>query len=156
GDTNAVFDVFVRDLATSTTTRVSVASDGTQANGASTNPAVSADGSLVAFRSLASNLVAGDTNGVADVFVRNRLTGVTERVSVASDGTQGNAQSINPVISADGRFVAFESTASNLVADDTNLASDIFVHDRVTGVTERVSVASGGMQGTGSSTGPAI
>src|SRR5207249_9086747 len=104
--------------------------------------------------STATNLVAGDTNGKTDVFVHDRQTGITERVSVASDGTQGNNASSYPALSADGRFVAFDSDATDLVAGDTNGTTDVFVHDRQTATTERVSVASdGGTQGNGNSGG---
>ena len=149
GDTNNVRDVFVHDRVTGETTRVSVASDGMQANRASELAAISADGGYVAFHSDASNLVAGDTNNVRDVFVHNRVTGETTRVSVASDGTQANSSSILPQVSADGRYVTFTSFANNLVAGDSNRAWDVFVHDRVTGETTRVSVASDGMQANG-------
>src|SRR6266446_5338687 len=161
-DTNGVSDVLVHDRQTGTTERVSVASDGTQGNGKSGllsfafPPALSADGRFVAFVSFATNLVAGDTNGATDVFVHDRQTGITERVSVASDGTQGNNASSYPVLSADGRFVAFDSDATDLVAGDTNGTTDVFVHDRQTGATERMSVASGGVQGNGFSAGPAL
>src|SRR5690606_11863360 len=121
--------------------------DGTQADRNSLVPSISADGRFVAFQSVATNLVPGDTNGNNDVFVHDRQTGVTQRVSVASDGAQGNGISTTASISADGRFVAFQSAASNLVPGDTNGATDVFVHDRQTGVTERVSVASDGAQG---------
>ena len=84
--------------------------------------------------------MAGDTNGAIDVFVHDRQTGQTTRVSVASDGTQGNDHSFVSSLSADGRYVAFTSLASNLVAGDTNGTSDAFVHDRQTGQTTRVSV----------------
>jgi hypothetical protein len=107
--------------------RVSVASDGTEGNDDSWLQTISADGRYVAFLSRASNLVSGDTNGEIDVFVHDRLTRETTRVSVASDGTQGNGDSGPPSISADGRYVAFESEASNLVPRDTNDKSDIFV-----------------------------
>ena len=130
GDTNELRDVFVHDRQTGTTERVSVASDGTQANGGGGWPAISADGRFVAFYSGASNLVPGDTNGWEDAFVHDRQTGITERVSVASDGTQGNSWSKSPAISADGRIVAFISDATNLVPGDTNGVDDIFVHDR--------------------------
>ena len=162
GDTNRVSDVFVHDRQTGTTERVSVASDGAQGNGSSGllsfafPPALSADGRFVAFVSFATNLVAGDTNGATDVFVHDRQTGTTERVSVASDGTQGNAASAGAALSADGRFVAFHSTATNLVAGDTNGKTDVFVHDRQTGITERVSVASDGTQGNNASSYPAL
>jgi len=146
GDTNERQDIFVRDRHIRQTERVSVASDGTQGNGSSDSPAISADGRYVVFDSYASNLVPGDSNGGRDVFARDRQTGQTERVSVASDGAQGNRASHHPAISADGRYVAFASAATNLVPDDTNGRQDIFVHDRQTGTTTRVSITSGGAQ----------
>src|SRR6266567_806894 len=141
GDTNGATDMFVRDTCfgapagcTPSTTRVSVASDGTQGNGASVVPTISADGRFVVFRSNASNLVVGDTNGAGDVFVRDTCLGgptgctpSTIRVSVASDGTQANNSSITGALSADGRFVAIDSSASNLVAGDTNGFIDVFL-----------------------------
>jgi Putative Ig domain/Fibronectin type III domain/WD40-like Beta Propeller Repeat len=148
GDTNGFGDEFVRDTTTGATTRVSVATDGTQANEHSHGSALSADGRYVSFASMASNLVAGDTNAASDVFVRDQVAGTTTRVSVASDGTQGNGSSGSggSAISANGRYVAFVSYASNLVAGDTNGSPDVFVHDMVTGATTRVSVASDGTQ----------
>src|SRR5262249_39632669 len=140
--------VFVHDRQTGITERVTVALDGSEGNGTAVSfPALSAAGRFVAFNSNASNLVAQDTNGVADVFVYDRQTVLTDRVSVASDGSQANGESSLAGISANGRFVAFSSNASNLVADDTNGTSDVFVHDRQTGLTERVSVAFDGSQG---------
>ena len=112
------------------TTRISVASDGSQGNGWSEDSAISADGRYVAFSSEAKNLVSEDTNGYRDVFVHDRLNGDTELVSVSSDGTQADSASWVPSISADGRYVTFTSWASNLVAGDTNGESDIFKHDR--------------------------
>ncbi len=155
-DTNNNGDIFVRDLQNGTTTRVSVANDGTQGTGFSSNPAISADGHFVAFTSNASNLVPGDTNNNSDVFVRDIQNGTTTRVSVANDGTQGTGFSSNPAISADGHFVAFTSSASNLVPGDTNGSSDIFVRDIQNGTTTRVSVANDGTQGNSSSSSPAI
>lgn len=153
GDANFSSDIFVRDRQTGLTTRVSVASDATEANGASFNPSISADGRFVAFYSVASNLVAGDTNNAIDVFVHELQTGLTTRVSVSSLGAQSNGESLNPALSADGRFVAFASVASNLVVGDTNFVRDIFVHDRQTGSTTRVSVSSAGAQGAQASGG---
>jgi Tol biopolymer transport system component len=144
GDTNMLADVFVHDRQTGETTRVSVTSAGGQSCG--DHPSISADGRLVAFQSLCTNLVPHDANYWSDVFVHDTQTGITEIVSITSDGTQGNDLSSSPVISADGRFVAFESTSDNLVPEDTNAAKDLFVHDRQTGSTERVSVASDGTQ----------
>ncbi len=141
-DTNQARDVFVRDVRTGQTERVSVSSTGVQANGPSHaqggNVAVSGDGKVVVFYSAASNLVAGDTNGRSDVFVRRRDVSVTERVSVADDGSQANGHSLYPAISRDGRWVAFQSDASNLIAGDTNRVTDIFVRDLVGGTTERL------------------
>ncbi len=101
------------------------------------------------FESEASNLVADDTNGWADIFVHDRETGETARVSVASDGTPGDSSSLEPVISADGRHVAFWTNASNLVADDSNTFRDVMVHDRETGETTRVNVSADGTQAHG-------
>lgn len=130
GDTNNTMDVFVHDRQTGQTTRVSVASNGAQQNGDAYACAISSDGRYVAFDSYASNLVSGDTNGVPDIFVHDRQTGQTTRVSVASDGTPGNLDSAGASISDDGRYVAFSSWANNLVSGDTNNFYDIFVHDR--------------------------
>jgi len=217
GDTNGLLDIFVYDRQTGAMERVSIASDGTQGNGESFSPAISADGRWVVFWSFASNLVtgdteecgeggytyncadifvhdrqtgvterivaggrrglgggsdklgvsadgrwvvfyswannliAGDTDGHSDVFVHDRQTGTTELISVANDGTQGNGDSVEPGISADGRWVVFVSWASNLVVGDTNEKPDVFVYDRQTGTMERVSVASDGTQGNGES-----
>jgi hypothetical protein len=156
GDTNGAPDVFIRDRLNGVTARVSLATGGVQANGASYYPTVSADGRYVAFESNSSNLIAGDTNLKSDVFIRDRQTGSTERVSVATGGEQANDNSYAARISGDGRYVAFYSMASNLVAGDTNAVIDVFVHDRQTGTTERVSVNSSGAQGNGLSGGPAI
>jgi hypothetical protein len=153
-DMNGGADVFVRDRVNGTTERVSVSFAGIQGVGTGYFSSISNDGRFVAFASWGTDLVNGDTNGVADVFVRDRLNGTTERVSVDSGGAEGNGESAyynSPSISADGRFVAFESLATNLVAGDTNGVYDIFVHDRLNGTTERVSVSSSGAQGNGPS-----
>ena len=144
GDTNGERDVFVHDRKTGETTRVSVDSQGNQGNSFSRDPSISTDSRFVVFNSRASNLVAGDTNGEVDIFVHDRQTGETTRVSVDSRGNQGNSFSLGSSISADGRFVAFDSSASNLVAADTNERTDVFVYDRQTKRTTRVSVASQG------------
>jgi Tol biopolymer transport system component/Mg-chelatase subunit ChlD len=156
GDTNAKWDIFVRDLDAGTTTRVSVASDGTQSNGTSGDPVPSADGRSVAFSSSASNLVAGDTNAVDDIFVHDTVTGTTARASLSSAGVQANAGSDDPSISADGRYLAFWSDASTLVPGDTNGVRDIFVRDTQTGTTTRASVASDGTQANAASDNPSI
>lgn len=144
-------DIFVHDRITRTTTRVSVDSAGVQADGASLRAVISADGRIVAFDSLATNLVISDTNGEIDVFVHDRQTGATTRVSVSGTGGQATGQSFSPRLSADGRFVGFASNAPNLVPGDTNGAFDIFVRDRLTGETTRVSVNSLGEQGNADS-----
>jgi Tol biopolymer transport system component len=156
GDTNGFLDVFVHDRETGVTTRVSVDSSGAQGNEESEMPSISADGRFVAFHSLGSNLVAGDTNGFFDVFLHDRETGVTSRMSVDSSGLQGDNGSYNPSISADGRFVAFESDATNFVAGDSNFTTDVFVYEQATGGTERVSVNSSGADGNDGSILPAI
>jgi Tol biopolymer transport system component len=158
GDTNGLGDVFVRDRWSGTTERASVDSAGAQADSESYAPTISADGRWVAFGSVATNLVAGDTNGRPDCFVHDRLTGVTERVSVDSAGAEGDdsAGYAAPSISDDGRFVAFESWADNLVPGDTNGTQDIFVHDRQTGATVRVSVDPAGNDANSSSNDPSI
>lgn len=161
GDLNGRQDVFLRDRLLGTTERVSVATGGAEGNGHSWFPAVSSDGRYVAFFSDASSLVSGDTNLRRDTFLRDRLAGTTTRISVDSAGNQADHNSdpltsTKPQISADGRYVAFVSAATNLVAADTNGEDDIFVHDRITGSTERVSVGIGGKQGTEASDSPSI
>ena len=129
--------------------RVSVSSSGAQANGASCCGVVSGGGRFVAFDSFASNLsVHPDTNGMRDVFVRDRVAGTTRRVSVSSLGTQSNGPSSVAAISADGRYVVFRSAATDLVHQDTNHHVDVFVRDLATGRTTRVSDTPSGVQGT--------
>jgi len=156
GDTNGVYDVFVRDSLTGKTRRVSVSSAKTQGNNYSESAAISANGRYVLFGSLADNLVEGDTNGVFDAFVRDIATGKTARVSVNSAGVQGNNESIPSAISADGRYVVFSSIADNLVDKDTNGSSDVFIHDRLKGTTKRLSVSSAGKEGNNDSESVAI
>lgn len=159
GDTNGVSDIFLRDRTTGQTMRISRGLNGAEANGASVDAAISADGRYMAFSSAASNLVAGDTNGVNDVFLYERSTGLIRRVSVGPGAAQANADSRRPALSVDGQFVAYDSAASNLVSGDGNGLTDVFVYDVGAGQTERVSVASaanGGAQGNGSSRLPSI
>lgn len=155
-DKNEVTDVFIYDQQTGQISRVSVSSAGEAGNGASRSPALSDDGRYVVFHSDATNLVSGDTNGVDDVFVRDRQTGQTTRVSVGPGGAQGNSRSILGDISSDGRLVVFESDADNLVADDTNGVRDVFLHDRNSGTTTRLSVSWMGEQANDSSSSAAI
>ena len=147
GDTNQKIDVFVRDRRNKLTTRVSVATGGAQAQGQSTSIAMSSDGRYVAFQSDAANLFTGDANATYDVFVRDRLNGTTRHVSRSSGGIPGDAASILPAISANGRVVAFASLAKNLASSDSNGVYDVFARDLSGGKTSRVSVATGGAQG---------
>lgn len=155
GDTNGVSDVLLYDReGNGVLERVSLGEAGVQGNGPSESAHVSADGRFVVFESMASNLVPGDTNGMADVFVRDRQSGTTERVSVASSGAQAlgcpDLGNVMPDISADGRFVAWDSDCSSLVAEDTNGSFDAYVRDRANNTTVRVSVKADGGQATGS------
>ena len=145
-------DIFVHDRATRKTTRVSVGPNGAQANGFNHAPSLSRDGRFVAFSSSADNLVPDDSNGTSDIFVHDRKTKKTTRVSVGPNGRQASgAGSFTSVISADGRFVAFWTHAANLVPSDTNRQPDVFVHDRKTKKTTRVSVGPNGRQANSSS-----
>ena len=120
GDTNNKQDIFVFDRKMKTMQRISVASDGEQANDYSLRPSISGDGRFVAFMSYAKNLVEHDHNHQLDVYIHDRQEKTTELVSVSTDGKAGNTKSMNPVISSDGRFVAFESFANNLIDEDIN------------------------------------
>jgi len=156
GDTNGDDDVFVHDLLQGTTTRVSVDSSGAQSNNSSFFPTISADGRFVCFSSGATNLTPNDLNGYHDAFVHDRLTGVTTMVSVDSQGMQGNSYVNSPVISGNGRFVAFVGNSDNLVPGDTNRTRDVFVHDSVTGETTRPSVSSAGVEANNDSSYPSL
>ncbi len=181
-DTNGAMDIFVRNIQLKETVRVSLASAGTEANNHSANPSLSEDGRFIAYQSIASNLVEEDMNNYCDsnydgeygdncqdIFVHDQLTGETVRVSLASAGTEANNSSWEPAISADGRFIAFSSFASNLVENDHNFycdnnadgifddnCSDIFVHDLQTGETARISISSSGEETDGGSLWAAI
>ena len=156
GDSNDYADIFVYDRQTDSVERVSVDGAGTQANGSSNYPTISADGRYVAFQSDATNLVADDTNAAADIFVYDLHADSIERVSVDDLGNEGNAGSYSLSLSADGQWVAFSSAASNLVSGDTNLAADIFVYDRQSDTIERVSVDGSGIQANGLSSKPSL
>ena len=152
GDANKLPDVFVRDVRTGRTTRISVTSAGKQGVGkrysnGSNAPTISSDGRFVAFHSDMRNLVPGDTNNAFDIFVHDLVTGKTQRVSVSSAGRQANAESLGSAsFSVDGRYVAFSSLATNLVANDNNDITDVFIRDLRTHRTQLVSV---GMHGQG-------
>jgi Tol biopolymer transport system component len=147
GDSNQQSDIFVHDMQTGATALASVNSAGTQGNSSSFDGAISADGRYVAFASVANNLVAGDTNNVADIFVHDMQTGQTVRASVGLGGAEANGMSQKPALSADGRYVAFVSASTNLVAGDGNGVADAFVRDLQTGVTTLVHKSSTGVQG---------
>ncbi len=156
GDNNNTTDIFLRDLLTFTTTRISVDSLGNQSNAASINPTISADGRFIAFESDATNLVMGDINNARDIFLHDTLTGMTAQISKNSLGDKANLSSFNPTISADGRFIAFDSFATNIVAGDTNNTRDVFWHDTLTGITSSISVDVLANQGDFSSIAPSI
>ncbi|MHB1351015.1 MAG: TolB family protein [Desulfobulbaceae bacterium] len=157
GDTNTSKDIFVRDRIAGSTERINVSSEEIQANNYSYSPSISGDGRYVAFYSYAANLAVGDVDGVGDIFIRDRTSGTTELISIATDElTKGNNSSYDPSVSGDGRYVAFSSDATNLVAGDSNLSTDIFVRDRTAGTTELASVSSEEVQGNSSSRDPRI
>ena len=156
GDTNGVGDVFLVDTLRQVTGRVTVSSVGVQANGETWSADVSEGGGFVVFASHATNLVAGDTNGVDDVFLWTRATGKTIRVSVAPNGDQVHKMSGEPVISSNGLWVAFDSASSSLAAYDLNGQADVFVWNRLTHRTQLISLSTGGRQGHGPSGGPGI
>ncbi|MBE0429868.1 MAG: PD40 domain-containing protein [Thermoleophilia bacterium] len=139
-------DVFIKDVTSGETALVSTDAAGVQGDYHNSDPAISADGRYVAFRSAASNLVPGITNGRMDIFVKDTRTGRIERISTAADGAEADGDSIHPSISADGRHVAFSSTAANLVPGDSNGKPDVFVKDRQTGSITRVSTGTDGEQ----------
>jgi len=157
-DNNGVSDVFLRDLQNGTTLRVSLNSTGNEANGQSqvSLSAISGDRRYIVFRSEATNLVSGDSNGINDLFIRDTVNNTTEIVSVHTDGTQSDQGSVPGSISADGRFVVFSTSSTTLVSDDTNGASDVFLRDIVNSTTTRVSVNSTGEEGDASSVSPGI
>ena len=158
GDTNSVVDVFVRDLQTGTTERVSVDDHGNQQNDQQQRDGEpfcgldsSADGRYVAFSTAADNLVPNDTNAACDVFVRDLQAGTTERVSVSSSGEQANGDSWDPRLSADGRYVTFAHGPDDLAGNDTHERYDVYMRDLQAGTTERVSINSSGNPINGSS-----
>jgi Tol biopolymer transport system component len=149
GDTNGSYDIFVRDRVTDTTTRVSVDSGGLQGNSDSYEPWISRDGRYVGYTSYATNLVASDLNGVADSILHDRQTAVTTLISATPAGLQGNDESWDLNLSADARYAAFYSYASNLVPGDNNGMADCFVRDLLLGTIQRVSTDAGGVEGNG-------
>lgn len=158
GDSNQLADVFVKDSATGVITRISTSSNGQQGNGRSLNPAISGNGRYVVFQSEASNLVGGleipDTNGFADIFRYDNLTGQIRRVSLGAGGVQANNTCANPAISGDGRIIVFESTATNLVGSSVAGRSHVYLYDSSTDTIRRISA--GPAEGNGGSFNPAV
>ena len=156
GDTNNVPDVFAYDRDTGELRRVSVHTDGTQANDLSADPSVSGDSRIIAFWSHADNLIGGDDEGQTDIFLHDEETRATWRITINSVGAGGNGDSQYPAISNDGRYVVYESDASNLTAGDSGIYRDVFLFDRSTGVTERVSVSDDEQEAQGDSFAAAV
>ncbi|NYB51955.1 MAG: PD40 domain-containing protein [Methanobacteriaceae archaeon] len=156
GDTNGFSDIFIRDNVLNTTIRASVSNTGEEGNGDSNEPAISVDGRYVTFTSNANNLVPGDTNGVSDIFLRDILLGINKRISITNTGKESNGDSNEPAISADGRFIAFSSYATNLVPSDNNGKCDIFLYDNDSGQITRLTVSNTGNEANGNSEKPTI
>ncbi|MEM8719017.1 MAG: hypothetical protein AAGE84_06870 [Cyanobacteria bacterium P01_G01_bin.39] len=146
GDTNGQTDTFIYDSSNQTVELISIAPDGSLANGSSNSGSISGDGNYIAFASFADNLVPNDNNEQRDIFLYDRVNETTELISIASDGTQANGLSLFSTTNANGRYVVFESNADNLVANDTNGTKDIFVRDRVNQTTSRIKVGLNGAQ----------
>lgn len=146
GDTNGTFDVFVKDMVTGQVTLVSQTAGGVPANGFSASPALSADGTIVAFESRADDLVPGDTNGLPDIFVKDLATGAVTLASLTAGGAQTDGMSVSPLLSADGTKLVFTSAATNLVPGDVNGEMDTFLKDLTTGQVTLVSQAADGTQ----------
>ena len=156
GDANEAGDVFRKDTVTGAIACVSVASNGFPALDESSSPSISGDGQRVVFASEASDIIATDTNKLIDIFLRELGTQTTTRISESASGAQADGSSSGPRLSADGRFVAFASVATNLVPGDTNGMSDVFVRDLQPGAVERISAGASGVQTDGASEGPSI
>lgn len=156
GDTNGFSDVFVKDTTNGLMRRVNLGPGSVQADGGSTEPVISGNGILVAYQSSATNLVSGDTNGVDDVFFSRVPSVSTLRASVGAGGVEGDALSFNASTNTTGRYIAFSSSATNLVAGDTNGAPDVYVYDRSTATTTRVSNGDSGTEPNSSSIQPFV
>ena len=157
GGDNGLIDIFLHDTTTNTTQLITKDTGGSLSNGTSTNPVISIDGKIIAFQSTATDLAAGDQDSGTDVFVYNTVSAMIEPISQSSTGNRGNGVSQTPSLSTDGRFVAFESAATNLAGvTDSNDVTDIFVRDRIAGTTVRASVSESGIQPNNSSASPAL
>ena len=131
--------IFARDMTTGVTELINVGVGGADPDSSAGAPSVSADGRFVVYTSNASNLVPGDVNGKQDIFLHDRQTGATDLISISTLGVQANSECWDPAVSADGRYVVFNTIASSLVAGDTNIYPDIFLRDRVTGQTTKIT-----------------
>jgi len=152
GDTNTTRDIFIFDSQNNTVRRLNRSQQGAQANGPSNNPALSADGRFLAFGSDATNMILGDSNAFSDIFVVDTITGAIARESISTAGAQSNGSSFRPALSGDGRYVVFESSATNLVAATTAVGTThIYLRDRTLGTTVLASQSTGGTAGNGSS-----
>ncbi|MCB0318513.1 MAG: PD40 domain-containing protein [Bdellovibrionales bacterium] len=152
GDTNELRDVFLYDRQNDIISKISTGNSKAQANADSDKPSISEDGLYIVYESDADNLVANDTNSSTDIFLYNTQTKNNLRISVSSAKAEANNNSSNPSISADGKFIVYQSLADNLVANDTNDTTDIFLYDRINETTTRVSVKTGGTEGDAAST----
>ena len=155
-DTNGYRDIFLYDNESDQLKIISINNNGEQGDRNSRDPQISADGRFVTYKSFARNLTTGDSNSSSDIFIYEINTGVTSLISKDSSGILGNNHSGSPTLSGDGRYVVFQSSASNLVPGDSNSVDDIFLHDNITGVTERISVDSLGGEANGDSSNPSI
>ena len=150
-DINESGDIFLRDRSNQTTNLVTLSTDSNGANGSSTLGSISDDGQYISFESTASNLVTGDTNDVSDVFLYNRLNQTNKLISFGLEGAATNSNSTGGLVSGNGGYVVYQSDASNLVANDINEASDIFIYNLQNGTTELVSLGLNGAAANGSS-----
>ncbi len=152
GDTNAARDIFLFDSQNATVRRLNLSQQGAQTNGNSNTPAISADGRYVAFASDATNLILGDTNAFTDIFVVDTITGAIARESISTAGAQANGSSFRPALSSDGRYLVFESSATNLIGAGTAVGvTHIYLRDRTAGTTVLVSQSSASVAGNGNS-----
>jgi Tol biopolymer transport system component len=145
-DTNGEADIFRYDRWDKVMVRVSLDSNEHQANGKSSRPTISADGTRIAFESEADNLVSGDNGIYTDIFVRNMSNTTTKRVSVSDGESEAQGDSSEPFIAGGGMHVVFTSLANNLVSDDTNGFPDVFIRNISANNTKLISVASDGTQ----------
>ena len=155
-DTDSINDIFVKDLHSGEITLASVGSSGAKANGSSFHASISGNGQFVTFSSSATNLVGGDTDGQADVYVRDLINGTTRLVNTTTAGIKGNAVAYDPTISDDGQVIAFRSRATNFVIGNSNGFDDIYVKDLQSGTTTLASVSVSGSSANNSSIAPAL